>query len=997
MNYTGPVMEVSDLLQSLESLLLQGAEPTSQQLLQAHDEVGKFVRQVNKRLADVGRLLHDGRRSEAIDLAELDPNLFDQVNGLDSNVYREWLAYSQDFGLVLPPLINEAILEELYNAFGREQRIARLLDRHRLLALGRQPCSLRVPILRQLHQADPENPIWAEDLEKLERLYQAELDRAIDDAASINDVDRLGQIHVDLASNHWRSPPTPPLIAKATHTLLAVQKKILHLEALCMVQCVEGSLKRHDYEQLLPQLEFLENAYRNGVELDNETLARIEPAEAWYADHRENLKRQEKQESALEALELAIDSSQDPEKVKSLFQKWQALGGTHQGVDRTTHQYINSRTRRQKMQRWGLVSGVTIAGLALAIGGFWSVYQTKRAQRAKKHQEQLQFLLQAQDYRGAQAYFEQQIAHDSALVVLPSIIATKKTIDAELEAISEQEKEFEQALTKAQQAFDSLKASLQENNLSNTSLAINYVESSAKTPDQVKAATKLRTLWKAEEQEWQSQKLAEHRTKCNQALEQANLVDLEDPVAVNQAIALLQQLSESILTSPESKSILDSTAQHIREKRQSLRDLSDKEQRLRKLPNLIGDWDAFEKLLTTRGQDESQDRRLTDILQTWRRDKPLILALDSWNSFSNNWNSLGQETVDIQRASSFVQQARERNIPLAFQDLPVASSLARKIDILRPMAQRESQSMVEKVNRLRDYLSSDQISNLFSIVTKNRRYYFYNSLRGNPSKRTKNGDEFFRLTYLRNGDTFRKTTEVEIPIADVKNLLDNWEDPNSWLAPHAVFARELREDLGPLLNRRWNETFDKKIQRLLDQDTVGMEPFVRALLLHRTFEVALAGSWELQQRYEEHRKILSAFLAQPTTTSSQPDWLDISEQNKHPTLLMAARVMKDLAELPIPPLGKIVREQLANRECCVNFRIAGILLKDSEQNWKCDSNDKIPSGNLSLWIRYSNASGKAVTVRAGSTENGNITLTPNDAFQEGRILLIQTPLATHAN
>ncbi len=95
--------------------------------------------EVNDRLRKCGELLRKGLRSEAIYLADLEPNLLDAVAALDFPEYDQWKQVASRLGILVPPPLQLDVAADLNEAYALEQPLATLLERHRLLALARAP------------------------------------------------------------------------------------------------------------------------------------------------------------------------------------------------------------------------------------------------------------------------------------------------------------------------------------------------------------------------------------------------------------------------------------------------------------------------------------------------------------------------------------------------------------------------------------------------------------------------------------------------------------------------------------------------------------------------------------------------------------------------------------------------------------------------------------------------------------------------------------------
>ena len=99
--------------------------------------------------------LGQGLRSEAIHMADEQPNLMDLVAALDLPDPDAWAEFCQQSDLPVPPPLQMDRAAQLNEAYAQDQPMEHLLSRHRLLALSRAPIAQRLEVLRQM-KADPE-------------------------------------------------------------------------------------------------------------------------------------------------------------------------------------------------------------------------------------------------------------------------------------------------------------------------------------------------------------------------------------------------------------------------------------------------------------------------------------------------------------------------------------------------------------------------------------------------------------------------------------------------------------------------------------------------------------------------------------------------------------------------------------------------------------------------------------------------------------------------
>ena len=163
--------------------------------------------EVSQRLVRCQRLLQQGLRSEAIQLAEVQPRLLDAVASLEFPERGAWDELVQMYGLPEAARFQVEVAAFLNEAYAEEDPLQDLLRAHRRLALTRGPVKTRIGVMRKLATQDPNNPVWTEDLRIFEktRFRQIQLEAA--EAAKRHDVGALGHLLGELEEQKWEEPP----------------------------------------------------------------------------------------------------------------------------------------------------------------------------------------------------------------------------------------------------------------------------------------------------------------------------------------------------------------------------------------------------------------------------------------------------------------------------------------------------------------------------------------------------------------------------------------------------------------------------------------------------------------------------------------------------------------------------------------------------------------------------------------------------------------------
>ncbi len=195
--------------------IVQSSDQTKSSLLDGlASAYSEACSEVNQRLGRCSRLLQQGLRSEAIQLAESEPKLLDASAALDFPERTTWDELVGAYGLTPATRINVEAAQQVNEAYAAFEPLRDLLRAHRRLALQRSPLRLRIAVIRQLAAQDPSNAIWSDDLRTFE---QARLREIQNDAAQANrarDAAWLTKLIGELQGETWVEPPPKGLLER---------------------------------------------------------------------------------------------------------------------------------------------------------------------------------------------------------------------------------------------------------------------------------------------------------------------------------------------------------------------------------------------------------------------------------------------------------------------------------------------------------------------------------------------------------------------------------------------------------------------------------------------------------------------------------------------------------------------------------------------------------------------------------------------------------------
>ena len=159
--------DYEEIPETIRSFLATEGHPWSEDLTDVAQSYAALCREANQRLRRCADYLRRGMRSEAVHLAECQPKLLPLVDALKLPDFGAWAKACVANGLAPPPELLTDNLPQLEAAGEIEERLRPLEDRYRLLSLAKAPLRDRMEVLFPLHEKDPGNPVWVENLRTL--------------------------------------------------------------------------------------------------------------------------------------------------------------------------------------------------------------------------------------------------------------------------------------------------------------------------------------------------------------------------------------------------------------------------------------------------------------------------------------------------------------------------------------------------------------------------------------------------------------------------------------------------------------------------------------------------------------------------------------------------------------------------------------------------------------------------------------------------------------
>lgn len=233
------ISEIHELLESVRVTLASSMNPNREELDRLHGELDAEIRSANKRLRECDALLAEGHRSEAIQLAEQEPNLLEVVSILDFPELAEWNDFVAELGLTVTPDLQIDIATDINGAYSEDEPLERLLRKFRVLSLARAPLRSRIDILRQIAKRDPGTAYWKDDLRSYEEVRIRQIADEARAAITKRDFNAIRTISEELHKKSWYVKPDRRVIEKIDNAMVEIKR----LDAVRQLQRLTTELK----------------------------------------------------------------------------------------------------------------------------------------------------------------------------------------------------------------------------------------------------------------------------------------------------------------------------------------------------------------------------------------------------------------------------------------------------------------------------------------------------------------------------------------------------------------------------------------------------------------------------------------------------------------------------------------------------------------------------------------------------------------------------------
>lgn len=785
------------------------------------DNYAQLCRSVNQRAEQAHELLRSGSRPEAAELAKQSPDLRMLFEQAAFGQLGLWLDICETYGLPLPFVLDyekiEAVVDDVYGVSHAREQLLRL---HRQFALGRAPLADRVHVLRKLHQIDPDNTDWTEDLAVFEPAFVEELLRRAERADARGDLPALDKVRDELTSGAWLKVPDHKAIVLVDNRIKPHRQK--HAAATYQglsedLRDAHAAMDESRCRSLMDQ--WRQVAVQTGHGPSAELGQLVEPVEQWLIGLGQAKTDEDAYQRDCATLERALDERMGLEDLDRLA----ANALRH---DRGMPELLAARfsscvqeMRSQSRRHFTLKLAAIIGAAAMVVVIVVAVFIWHSQNKEHRHwRDQISAAISnnklddAEDRLAELEQINQRIYNSADIVALRERVKN-------LRAEEDQRREgFEKAMSAAEAA-----GVLEPN-----TAAIARAESLAKTPEELTRLAEFQTdvaRQRDASAQQQQEAIEAALVELEELDRQLQAMDFSDPQAV-------QLASQACIDRAEQIASMDGLAGYHLRRLEGVRTTAEAKlsrarqqgdadadiaERLARLPGLVLAPTSFIEALAAFRDAHPEHPRSAQFAQAMVMSSHWQ-AMEAWHRMVGGpWR--GRVRVD----SGQQAQTRQADVSEYLQDYPAGpySVAARQYaDYLGVAAVALSEDPLNHVESLQRLLRSDLMSNLQMLTMADGRRYFF--LSENPPKPLHVGESIAHYE-------LQLYEGPERPMRAIRIRPEEYDLAVLTPAPQNAFAQEALTQTAALDRIGW-ETFYVQLASQLAVQT-DIDAILRALVV----------------------------------------------------------------------------------------------------------------------------------------------------------------------
>jgi hypothetical protein len=957
-DYQRIVDEIRSFLQSTDQTL-------TDQVKEWAGAYAEACKEANARLRRCEEFLQKGLRSEAIHLAQAEPVLLDLLGTLDFPERSQWDEVLFTYNLPSAPKLNIASAEALNEAYTAVLPLEQLLRKHRLLALVRAPLPERLAVMRQIAQIDTSNPVWSEDIGEFEKARIRQMEAEVEGALRENNTGAIQALVGEIRTTQWATSPPLQLIQRVEDLARQKENKRFRESLHALENELHDAVSACDAERVKRLRDrWNAEALRGNLSLKDPLWDRVTPAFDWLAKQERRLAEERKHQAAVREFENALKENAALADLKAAYRDVSAFAA---GVPAELEEIYLAR--RERMRRAAarikqrVLIGAAAAGVVLACGiGYW-IYQENRSRKVAEAVQTLRKMLESDDTAGAVNY----------LAKLESGVAQAPDVESLRKQVEKRDGEERLRADEFQAAFQDLEKAPYDNDREQTAKAKRLAKLTKEKSDLHQLVRKREGL----AGEWRQQRDRDFKARADaldgriRKLGELLAQNPELPTALSDLGKLQAEEAALVKESAgdEARRVLDKVRSGLRNIQKDMELYGQEKDFLGKMARVVQmeEGEKYVQTLVSYRKQFSGTARAKDfelVLQEKETWQPVI----EWNQLIYKWKNAPFRISfeDAKKQGEKVSDFRRRHPKF------VGARVAQDYQLsLEAITQQDERLTKSAASELRQVFLEPLVRDLWVLEDKGKVYYLRQNPRILVERARERADDRFKIEYLAGFDAMNQIktdnafiiTRPEIKIGR---------------APQSVVADKVKGMGKSFAEGQWERATMTIAQLIVDEKEI--DPIEQLFLLKEVLSRAAKGSYPLALALKDHLKVI-----EDGKVDLNVPWFNPDSDSASRVRSFAKKAVTDM-----PSLNGVVAAAAAKRgeietALAQSYREAvGWLAWDQEnKRWQCRSDEKL-AGNQTLWVVREK--GGAAWEAIGKVVDGKVILEPEKEHRQGRVV-----------
>jgi len=942
--------------------------------------------EVNQRMGRCHRLLQQGLRSEAIQLADSEPRLLDVIAALDFPERVAWDELVQIYELPAAPKLAVESAQILNEAYAQEDPLQDLLHRHRRLALQRAPLRSRITVMRKLATQDPNNPIWTDDLRIFEKARFRQIQSEAAQAAQSHDMAALSQLLAEIEQQSWVESPPKALIQglrKADAQFRGQQTKA-HLTDL-EARLSDAFAARDPIRGRLARQEWIALTATAPLGPADPIWDRVRPPLNWLEEEDRIDEENHAHETALAALVQALD---DPGHIPpaELERLAHAVLQYGRGMSEGNQQRYVARLRTAEAaqsRRWRAIAGGIAAGIIVAGSlTFYVIRSSTRASDAAQAATAMLDMLELGEVEQAGDFLKKLQQADSGLLSYPPLIEAQEKLQTARDKETNRILAFDKTFHAAEQApITQLNPSELE---TARKLARRQTEREA-IEQLVKRRAAIREIERTKHEKDVGPRLDVVSRKIAEIQPQVE-TEVTDKTDVSKILGQLAD-TQRMLTDLGSElayvgdnlqrraRVLDQELKAARTRFDQGRQKAHLEEGLTGIVAYSAMSKAGDLVKFASGLDEyiksfPDDPRARTFRQT-REEQSLWYAIEAWNTLAASWkgrrNGLTTEEAQI-RAGLCGRFAAQ------YPSYPGIPEVARYQRHLEAIARRKP-ATDSPINKLRLLLSDIFLKRIWMVTIDD----------------DSNGKAIVKHYYApkepdQKGDILEFSSFVSFEGKEVSRSIHRDRTTAYGLSPQSKIAAHFNPTLeDESMLTRWDTVMLDLVDAIIHAPDI--DPILQVALLRKVVESAVEASEPLRESLDLFKKKLES------TVDVNVPWMNPETPHLKENQTEAADLIHSLPDLAIARKRALAIRDQIERDVARSYRTVGWLARNAGGGWEVRTGVAVPPPG-DLWVVVYQEDKRGEWKKVGTITDGKpkIRAVDSSSLAEGRPVFVISSL-----